>query len=84
MEIALKSAAGKLELSEQHTKDAIRDLRVSLLSFSPRHAYQLFTLPVHHRDPFDRMIIATALAEKIPIVGSDRQFSAYSGLRQIW
>lgn len=84
MEIALKNGTGKLEMSERQTKEAVSDLRVSILPFSPRHAYQLFTLPMHHRDPFDRMIIATALAEKIPVIASDRRFSAYPGLRQIW
>jgi PIN domain nuclease of toxin-antitoxin system len=84
MEIALKNGIGKLDMSEPHTKEAVRDLRLSILPFSARHAYQLFSLPAHHSDPFDRMIIATALVEKIPVIGGDRQFSAYKGLRQIW
>jgi PIN domain nuclease of toxin-antitoxin system len=84
LEIALKSEAGKLEMSEVQTRQAVRDLRLSVLPFHPRHAYQLYSLPSHHRDPFDRMIIATALAEKLPVIGSDRHFSAYRGLRRIW
>jgi PIN domain nuclease of toxin-antitoxin system len=46
--------------------------------------YKLFGLPQHHRDPFDRMLIATALAEDIPVVTSDRRFKDYRGLRVIW
>lgn len=83
-EIALKNSAGKLKISEAHTKEAVRDLRVTVLPFHLGHAYQLFSLPLHHRDPFDRMIIATAIAEKLPLIGSDRQFSSYRGLRRIW
>jgi PIN domain nuclease of toxin-antitoxin system len=84
MEIALKSEAGKIDMSEIQTRQAVRDLRLSVLAFHARHAYQLFSLPSHHRDPFDRMIIATALAEKLPVIGSDGHFSAYRGLRRIW
>ena len=45
------------------------------------HAFRLFELPIHHRDPFDRQIIAQALFEKISIVTPDREFYAYEGLR---
>jgi PIN domain nuclease of toxin-antitoxin system len=55
-----------------------------MLPFTPQHAYRLFSLPLHHRDPFDRMLIATALAEEIPLIGSDRLFKMYKGLKVIW
>ena len=60
----------------------IRDRTV--IAFEPRHAYRLFTLPMHHGDPFDRMIIATALVEDVPLIGGDRQFARYKGLQAIW
>jgi PIN domain nuclease of toxin-antitoxin system len=41
-------------------------------------------LPLHHRDPFDRMLIATAMVEGIPLVGSERKFKSYKGLKIIW
>jgi len=44
----------------------------------------MFSLPLHHRDPFDRMIIATALVEELPLVGGDRQFKFYEGLQRFW
>jgi PIN domain nuclease of toxin-antitoxin system len=84
MEIAIKNAIGKIQISEQVVRQAIRDLRLSILPFDAKHAYEMFTLPLHHRDPFDRMIIATALAEKIPLVGGDGQLKLYKGLHHIW
>jgi PIN domain nuclease of toxin-antitoxin system len=39
---------------------------------------------MHHADPFDRMIIATALVEDVPLIGGDGQFARYEGLRAIW
>jgi PIN domain nuclease of toxin-antitoxin system len=44
---------------------------------------QLTTLPFHHRDPFDRLIIAQALDEEIPIIGVDSAFDAY-GVSREW
>ena len=84
IEIAIKNAIGKLEMSEEETNRAIRELRITLLPFEPRHAFELFSLPLHHRDPFDRMILATAIAEKLPIVTGDRIFRRYSEVKVIW
>jgi PIN domain nuclease of toxin-antitoxin system len=44
----------------------------------------MFNLPWHHADPFDRQLIAQALAEKIPIVTCDASFNLYQGLKIIW
>ena len=57
-----------------------------VIPFTPSHVQQLFNLPLHHREPFDRMLIATAIAENIPLVGGDARFSAYKqqGLSVIW
>ena len=84
MEIALKSGIGKLQMGEPELRQAAHDLRLTIIPFTPRHAYGLFSLPLHHRDPFDRMLIATALAEDMPLIGSDRQFKKYKGLKLIW
>lgn len=84
MEIAIKNAIGKVKMTEKDTLEAVRDLQLTTISFDSRHAYQMFALPLLHRDPFDRMIIATALAEKLPIVGNDRVFKQYKGLKTIW
>jgi PIN domain nuclease of toxin-antitoxin system len=47
------------------------------------HAIRVASLPLHHRDPFDRLLIARADVESMVIVTSDRQFAAY-GLPLIW
>jgi len=45
---------------------------------------RLFDLPLHHTDPFDRQIVAQALAEDIPVVTADEAFRRYSGIKVIW
>jgi PIN domain nuclease of toxin-antitoxin system len=84
MEIATKSGNGKLQMGEAEVREAVRDLRLTILPFTSEHAYGLFNLAPHHRDPFDRMLIATALAEEVPLIGSDRVFKKYKGLKVIW
>lgn len=84
IEIAVKNSVGKLKMTEANTHEAIRDLQLTVISFEPRHAYRMFSLPLHHRDPFDRMIIATAVEEGVPLIGADRQFRRYRGLKVIW
>jgi PIN domain nuclease of toxin-antitoxin system len=84
MEIAMKHDAGKMKMAAAETRQAIRDLRLQVIPFELNHVLHLYDLPRHHRDPFDRMLIATALAEEIPLVGSDREFKKYKGLKVIW
>lgn len=83
-EIAIKLAAGKIGLRKVDVLDGIADLRLHVLPYAAEHALRLFELPVHHSDPFDRQIIAQALAEDVPVVTSDRTFSLYESLRVIW
>jgi PIN domain nuclease of toxin-antitoxin system len=83
-EIAMKNAAGKLNLSREDAMDALRRLQVSMVPYAEAHAFELMTLPVHHRDPFDRMLIAQALAEDLPVMTCDKEFRKYKGLEVIW
>ena len=83
-EIAVKSSLGKLGISAPLARQALDDLDVRVLPFTSDHAFRLFELPAHHRDPFDRHIIAQALSEDIAVVTPDRQFSIYTGLKLIW
>lgn len=83
-EIAIKTALGKLRISAEVARQAVDDLGIRVLPYTADHAFQLFDLPLHHHDPFDRQIIAQALSEKIPVVTSDEKFSLYKGLRVIW
>ena len=83
-EIAVKASLGKLSISALIARQALDDMDVRVLPFTSDHAFRLFELPIHHRDPFDRQIIAQALSEDIAIITPDRHFSSYSGLKLIW
>lgn len=85
-EIAIKVARRKLAMSKADVKDAIDDLELRLLAFTTEHALGLFDLPLHHPDPFDRQLIAQAITENVPLVGSDEKFALYkkSGLKLLW
>jgi PIN domain nuclease of toxin-antitoxin system len=83
-EIAIKQAKGKLNLRKDDALVGVADLRMRVLPYTADHAYHLFGLPLHHTDPFDRQIIAQALAENIPVVTSDEKFKLYKGIKVIW
>jgi len=83
-EIAIKSAKGKLTLGQDDLDSGIASLHLRVLPYTAEHAFRLFDLPPHHADPFDRQIIAQALAESIPVVTSDETFRLYQGLKVIW
>jgi PIN domain nuclease of toxin-antitoxin system len=84
VEIAIKVALGKLDLSSSAMEQGLEDMDVRVLPFTAEHAFHMFEVPAHHGDPFDRQIIAQALSEKIPIMTSDEKFSLYKGLRVVW
>lgn len=79
-EIAIKTRIGKLNLPERTMLQLVEDLGLTYLTYSPRHALRLYDLPQHHREPFDRMLIATALTENLPLITSDRQFDKYKDI----
>jgi PIN domain nuclease of toxin-antitoxin system len=83
-EIAIKSARGKLTFDQEDINSGIAALRLRVLPYTAEHAFRLFDLPLHHGDPFDRQIIAQALAENLPVVTSDEAFKLYKGLKVIW
>ena len=82
-EIAIKVAIGKLVFDAENIYLGAQLLRASIINYEPRHAKRLFSLPFYddHRDPFDRMLIATTLIERVPIVSQDRQFKRYKEIR---
>lgn len=85
-EIAIKTSIGKLSLDEPFNVLIPREIRSNhfdLLPISVEHTAAVATLPYHHRDPFDRMLIAQAAVEDLPIVGADAKFDAY-GVSRIW
>ena len=83
-EVAIKSRIGKLQLTR--SEFAMICSSASILSYPLRrhHTDRLFDLPSHHNDPFDRLIISTALADDLPVVSRDQCFRKYKGLRVIW
>jgi len=83
-EIAIKTTLGKLKFSAEIARKAIEDMDIRILPFTADHAFRLFELAAHHRDPFDRQIIAQAFSEDVPVVTSDEKFSLYKGLTLIW
>lgn len=84
VEIAIKTAIGKLKMSAEVARQAIETLGVRILPYTAEHAFELFKLPLHHADPFDRQIIAQALAEQVPIITPDETFRRYKGLKIFW
>jgi PIN domain nuclease of toxin-antitoxin system len=81
-EIAIKSALGKI-VARAPLGDAIRDYGFLPLAISVEHGDALRTLPPHHRDPFDRMLIAQADIERLTIVSRDPAFRPY-GVPLVW
>ena len=85
-EIATKVRLGKLPTGEELISDFcfyLTQLGVDPLPISIEHALRAGRLPGEHRDPFDRMLIAQAQAEDIPIVSNDRVFDEYH-VQRIW
>lgn len=76
-EIAIKASLGKLTAPAAVT-DALRDDGLVELPFTAAHAELLRTLPWHHRDPFDRMLIAQAMAEGLTLASVDHHVRAYA------
>jgi len=79
-EIAIKHALGKLELPaapEFLVPALMVQTRVTALAISTDHALRAGRLPPHHRDPIDRVLIAQAQIERVPILTADRRFHNY-------
>jgi PIN domain nuclease of toxin-antitoxin system len=75
-EIAIKQGVGKLS-APFISDDLIDEQGMTGLALTPRHGRKLSELPLHHRDPFDRMLIAQALEEGLTVVTSDARFAEY-------
>lgn len=78
-EIAIKTSVGKLKLNRSLT-DILQQLSAQsfeILPIAPGHVLQVASLPFHHRDPFDRMIIAQAKVEFLHVITTNEEFAAY-------
>jgi PIN domain nuclease of toxin-antitoxin system len=76
-EVAIKARLGKIKVGTKHLDSEIVANQFSELEISSRHAVAAGSLPLHHDDPFDRMLIAQAELEDLTIVTHDEAFAAY-------
>ncbi len=85
-EIAIKAKMGRLKISENPEKFILDQMilnNISGLSIQLVHALHIYNLPYHHRDPFDRMLVAQAGIEKIPIITNDHLITKYD-VKILW
>jgi len=85
-EIAIKLSIGKWKLNrsyEEFVDIALNTYGFRMLPILPTHTARLIGLPFHHRDPFDRMLVAQALVENTAIISNDAALDAY-GITRLW
>lgn len=85
-EMQIKLQTGKLSLQRPLAQLVAEQQQLNglqLLPVKPAHIYALDQLPLHHKDPFDRLLIAQALHENLPLVSVDTAFAAYP-VQVIW
>ncbi len=86
-EIAIKTAIGRLKIvgdtPEKFVLEQIAQNGFETLPISLAHALKTYSLPNHHKDPFDRILIAQASLEGLTLLTADRHFMGY-GIRLIW
>jgi PIN domain nuclease of toxin-antitoxin system len=75
-EIGVKAALGKL-IVPRDLREHILESGLRVLGLAPEHGLGVADLPVHHRDPFDRLLISQARSEGLTIVTADPRFAAY-------
>ena len=85
-EIAIKTGIGKLKLSRPYRdwmNQAISDLRAKILPISVDYSHAQTSLPPHHGDPLDRLLVAQSIVEQVSIISSDVAFDSY-GVNRLW
>jgi PIN domain nuclease of toxin-antitoxin system len=81
-EIAIKRSLGKLTAPDD-LPERIADAGFAWLPISAEHAWRVRDLPNHHRDPFDRVLVAQALIERVPVITGNPHFGEY-GVEVRW
>ncbi len=84
VEVEIKNRLGKLALGKDELELICSNSAITSYSLRQTHVDKLYELPLHHKDPFDRLIISTALSDDLPLISRDRHFRKYKGLRVIW
>lgn len=85
-ELAIRASLGKLALTRPFHElipVQLRNNSIQLLQISPDHLDALLTIPFHHRDPFDRMLISQATLEAAVLVSADATLDRY-GINRLW
>ena len=85
-EIAIKAQLGRLRLPEHAPQFVMAQLALNAIQVLPiqlHHALHVFTLPLHHRDPFDRLLVAQSQLEDLPLVTADTRISDYA-VNVVW
>lgn len=85
-EIAIKASLGKLAMPQplgRFLRQQLDRNSIGLLPLELNHAVRVATLPFHHRDPFDRLLVAQSLEEHLPILSADSALDAYE-VQRIW
>ena len=85
--MSIKVAKGQLLLKDSIPDIAHRctEMGVDILGITPEHCQRLQSLPTYHKDPFDRMLIAQAVVEDLPLVTKDENiWKGYDILEKIW
>ena len=85
-EMAIKVSIGKLALAHAFEASTLGHMArndIRLLDVRVSHITGVLTLPFHHRDPFDRMLVSQALVEGVPVIGADQVFDSY-GVQRLW
>jgi len=85
-EMAIKVSIGKLELLRQFDQfipEKLEENEIEILHVELAHLSEMMKLPFHHRDPFDRLIIAQSISENLPVIARDSFFKEYP-IEIIW
>lgn len=81
-EIGIKAGLGKLDVPDD-LPDRVLEFGFAMLPITPEHGWRVRHLPFHHRDPFDRLLIAQAQVEDLSILSVDSAFAAYE-VEVVW
>lgn len=85
-EICIKKSLGKISLESEWFQTIQREMEINTIQWLPiemQHCVKVSELPFHHRDPFDRMLIAQAMVEDMQLLSRDSWLSAYT-IKRIW
>jgi PIN domain nuclease of toxin-antitoxin system len=82
-EVQIKRQIGKLKV-DGHVLQISLERGIEFLAFSPEHANEVSTIPLHHQDPFDRALLAQAKLDQLKFVTADRELKRYAEIVEIF